>query len=76
MLEKELVRQAEQEIEEVGAMARDRASEFGDQAEEVVGEIGAVVEDVSKGVAEGVARARVRRMSTGECIAELRRVVF
>jgi hypothetical protein len=76
MLEKELIRQAEQEIDEVGVMARDRASEFGDQAEEVVGDVGQVVEDVAGGVAHGLVRARVRRMSTRECVAELTRVVF
>lgn len=76
MLEKELMRQVEREIEETGAMARDRASEFGDQAEEVMEDVAPVVEDVATGVAQGVARARVRRMSTGQCVAELARVVF
>jgi len=45
-----------------------------EDTEALVGDIAGAVGDVAVGVADGVAAAKVRRMSSGQCLQELVRV--
>jgi hypothetical protein len=78
MLRKELVWRTERQLRDAGQQAReglDSANvELSEDTEALVGDIAGVVSDVAVGVAEGVATARVRRMSSGQCLRELVRV--
>lgn len=74
MLEKELVWQMEDRIEQAAADARAQLEGVGGDSLDVSADVGAALEGVAAGIATGAARAKVRRMSTTQCVGELWRI--
>jgi len=78
MLRKELVWRTERQLREAGDQVRESLDsanvELSEDTEALVGDIAGAVGDFAVGVTEGVAAAKVRRMSSGQCLQELARV--
>ncbi|KPJ99193.1 MAG: hypothetical protein AMS20_15835 [Gemmatimonas sp. SG8_28] len=76
MLEKELVWQMEDRIEQAAEEARVQLEAFGADSLNVSDDVEAALEGVAAGIAAGAARAKVGRMSTTQCARELWRVTI
>jgi hypothetical protein len=76
MLEKELVWQMEDRIEQAAEDARIQLEAVGADSLDVSADVGAALEGVAAGIAAGAARAKVGRMSATECVAELWRITL
>ena len=76
MLEKELVWQMEDNIEQAAQEAREQLKSVGGDSLDISADVGAALEGVAAGIATGAARAKVRNMSTGQCARELWRITI
>jgi len=74
MYRKELTWHMERQMQQAAEIARDQAAQAGADGERAAAEVQAALEGVAAGVTAGVVEAKVRRMSTGECVGELWRV--
>ncbi len=78
MLKKELVRQSEEAVREAGEQVEAEIAaadiELDEDARDAAEDVAEVVGDLVVGVSEGVAAAKVRRMSKGQCLEELTRI--
>jgi hypothetical protein len=74
MVKKEWVEYMEEKAETLSEEGRDRASEYGENAERIAEDIGAIVEGVTESVAESVAESRADEMSFGQCVKEMWRI--
>lgn len=76
MLKKEYVNRAKDRAGELTASGRDKASEYGEDAERIVDGLGAVLENAAGGIVEGLAEAQIEQLSLRECAREWWRVKF
>lgn len=76
MLEKELVWQMEDRIEQAAEEAQAQLEAVGADSLGISAGVGAALEGVAAGIATGAARAKVSRMSTGQCARELWRITI
>jgi hypothetical protein len=76
MLEKELVWQMEDRIDQAAEDARIQLEAVGADSLNVSADVGAALEGVAAGIAAGAARAKVGRMSAPECVSELWRITL
>jgi hypothetical protein len=76
MLEKELVWQMEDRIEQAAEEARVQLEAVGADSLNVSADVEAALEGVAAGIAAGAARAKVGRMSTTQCARELWRITM
>jgi hypothetical protein len=78
MLKKEMVRQAEEGVRQAGEQVRgelDAADvELGEETEAVAEDIAGAVGDLAVAISAGAAEAKVRQMSSGQCLKELWRI--
>lgn len=71
MLRQELVRQAERKLAAARDSVREASGALGEDAQEAVDAVASTVQHLTAGVVAGAAAAKVERMSTAECAAEL-----
>ena len=76
MLEKELVWQMEDKIEQAAQEAQVQLEAVGGDSLDISANVGAALEGVAAGIATGAARAKVRNMSGGQCARELWRITI
>jgi len=78
MLKKELVKQSEEAVREAGAQIEaevaDADVELSEETQAAAEDVAEIVGDLVVGVSESVASAKVRRMSSGQCVEELVRI--
>jgi hypothetical protein len=76
MLEKELVWQMEDRLEQAAEEARVQLEAIGGDSLDISADVGAALEGAAAGIATGAARAKVSRMSAGQCTRELWRITI
>ena len=76
MLKKEYVNRAKERTGELTTRGKEKASEYGEDAERIVDGIGAVLENAAGGIVEGLAEAQIEELSLRECAREWWRVKF
>lgn len=75
MLEKELVTRVERETRAARDSVREAAERVGGaDAQRATDQVAAAVQNVTVGVAAGLAKTRVENMSRSECVAEMWRL--
>ncbi len=75
MLRRELVNRAEREVRAAQDSVRAATGGLGDETRRAADDVASAVGHLVVGVASGAAAAKVERMSTRECVAEMWRVV-
>ncbi|MDH3495193.1 MAG: hypothetical protein OER21_00310 [Gemmatimonadota bacterium] len=75
MLEHELVTRAEREVRAARDSVRAATGGLGDETRRAADDVASAVGHLVVGVASGAAAAKVERMTTRECVAEMWRVV-
>jgi hypothetical protein len=74
MVKKEWVDYVQEKAKSLSEEGRERASEYGDNAERIAEDVGAIVEGVAESVAESAAESRADEMSFGQCVQEMWRI--
>jgi hypothetical protein len=76
MLRKELRWQMEARVESAAASAKATVESLGIESSDVEHEVQTALEGVAADISAGVAEAKVRRMSSRECVGELWRITI